>query len=209
MMKRLAQLISVGAAVLAAGCVSILPEAAPAKPRFHIEAADAGALSGAALQWSLVIDDPRATRVYDTVRIAVSPGPGKIEYLAGAEWADRAPRLFQTALTQTFEDAGRILAVGDRVAIPVADLVLQTDIRRMEVDVASRDRAAVVEIYARLTDGKGNVFSARKFETRVNANSTEPNAVYSAFDAAFDEVLTGIVGWAYTQGAEARGGAAS
>lgn len=209
MMKRLAQFASIGAAVLAAGCVSVLPEAAPAKPRFHIEAAHADALSGAALDWSLVIDDPRATRVYDTVRIAVSPGPGKIEYLAGAEWADRAPRLFQTALTQTFEDAGRILAVGDRVAIPVADLVLQTDIRRMEVDVATRDRAAVVEIYARLSDGKGRVFAARKFEARVDANSTEPNAVYRAFDAAFDEVLTGIVGWSYAEGAAARGGASS
>jgi len=183
-------------------CVSVLPQAAAPKPRFHITAADASALEGATLDWSLVIEDPRATRVYDSVRIAVSPGPGKIEYLAGAEWADRAPRLFQTALTQTFEDAGRILAVGDRLAIPVADVVLQTDIRRMELDVTG-DRAAVVEIYARLTNGKGTVFSARKFEARIGAGSTQPDAVYGAFHSAFDTVLTDIVAWSYAEGRKA------
>lgn len=203
-MRLIALLLSVGAALMAAGCVSVLPEAAPPKPRIHITPADASALAGEPLNWSLVIDDPKATRVYDSVRIAVSPGPGKIEYLSGAEWADRAPRLFQTALTQTFEDAGRILSVGDRLAIPVADVVLQTDIRRMEIDVASGDRAAVVEIYARLADGKGAIFAARKFDARTETGSTSPDAVYRAFDQAFDNVLAGIVDWAYAEGARAQ-----
>lgn len=203
-MRLIARFLSACAAVFAAGCVSVLPEAQPPKPRLHIMPADAGALTGAALDWSLVVDDPRATRVYDTVRIAVSPGPGKIEYLAGAEWADRAPRLFQTALIQTFEDAGRILSVGDRHAVPVADIILQTDIRRMEMDVSSGGRAAVVEIYARLSDGRGRVFAARKFESRANANAINPDAVYRAFDSAFDEVLAGLVDWTYTQGAAAQ-----
>ena len=193
-------------ALCAAGCVSVLPEAAPAKPRFHIAAADADGLSGDPLSFSLVIDEPRATRVYDTVRIAVASAPGRIEYLGGAEWADRAPRLFQTAIIQTFEDAGRILAVGDRAAIPVADLVLQTDIRRLELTVAG-GRAADIAVYARLTDGKGTVFAAQKFEARVPAASTAPDDVYAAFDAAFDRVIEGVVGWAYDAGETARAGA--
>lgn len=193
-------------ALCAAGCVSVLPEAAPPKPRFHIAAADGEALSGAPLSFSLVVDEPRATRVYDSVRIAVASAPGRIEYLGGAEWADRAPRLFQTAIIQTFEDAGRILAVGDRSAIPVADLVLQTDIRRMELNAEGRGHAADVAVYARLTDGKGTVFAAQKFEARVAAASTAPDDVYRAFDAAFDQVIEGLVGWAYEAGETARAG---
>ncbi|WDI32039.1 ABC-type transport auxiliary lipoprotein family protein [Hyphococcus flavus] len=204
MMNRLVRIFACAAPLFAIGCVSVLPEAAPPKPRFHIEAANTEALSGAPLNWSLVIDDPRATRVYDTVRIAVAPAPGRIEYLGGAEWADRAPRLFQTALTQTFEDAGRIISVGDRLALPVADIVLQTDIRRMELDV-SNGKNAVVEVYARLTDGKGTVYAARKFEGRGNAGSTNPNAVYDGFEAAFGEILTSIVEWSYAEGVAARG----
>jgi len=205
-MKMLLKSFALLSAVFATACVSILPEAAPAKPRFHIAAAEGGALAGEPLPFSLVVDDPRATRVYDSVRIAVSAAPGRIEYLPGAEWADRAPRLFQTAMVQTFEDAGRILAVGDRVAIPVADLVLQTDIRRLEVDVEGAD-AAVVSVYARLSNGKGTVYAARKFDARVSAASTKPDAVYSAFDMAFDQVITEIVAWTFDAGADARANA--
>jgi len=200
MMKRFAQGFSAALFAALAGCVSVLPEAAPAKPRLHISAADADALMGEPLSFSLVIDDPRATRVYDTTRIAVAASPGRIEYLAGAEWADRGPRLFQTALIQTFEDAGRILAVGDRSAVPVADLVLQTDIRRMELAVSGGGQAAVVSVYARLTNGKGDVYAAKKFEARAPAGSSGAGDVYEAFDAAFDEVIAGLVGWAYETG---------
>ncbi|MCK5750145.1 MAG: hypothetical protein KAH44_28270, partial [Oricola sp.] len=87
-------------ALLSSACVSVLPEAAPPKPRFHIAPADAAALGGERLNFTLVVEEPRATRVYDTVRIAVASAPGRIEYLGGAEWADRAPRLFQTAVIQ-------------------------------------------------------------------------------------------------------------
>ena len=209
MAKIVLQGVAAAFALLATGCVSVLPDAAPAKPRFHIAAADSAQLSGDALSFTLIVDEPRAPRVYDTVRIAVASAPGRIEYLPGAEWADRAPRLFQTALVQTFEDAGRILGVGDRSAIPVADLILQTDIRRMELAVEGRDRAADISIYARLTDGKGSVYAARKFSARVSADSIEPDAVYRAFDGAFDEVIASVVGWAYDAGATAKGEATS
>ncbi len=202
-MKMLLKSVALLSALALPACVSVLPEAAPPKPRFHIAAADGDALAGDALQFSLVVDEPRATRVYDAPRIAVSAAPGRIEYLAGAEWADRAPRLFQTAMIQTFEDAGRILAVGDRAAIPVADLVLQTDIRRLELDVEGAD-AAVVSIYARLSNGKGAVYAARKFDARISAASTKPDDVYAAFDSAFDQVISGIVEWTFDTGASVR-----
>ncbi len=193
-------------AMVASGCVSVLPDAAPAKPRFHISAANADALTGDPISFSLVIDEPRATRVYDSVRIAVASAPGRIEYLGGAEWADRAPRLFQTALIQTFEDAGRIIAVGDRSSVPVADLVLQTDIRRMELSVKNNANAADIAIYARLTDGKGSVYSAQKFDARVASSSSRPDDVYAAFDQGFDEIITDIVAWAYQAGESQRNG---
>lgn len=203
-MKILPRLLGGLAALSLMGCVSVLPEAAPAKPRFHITPASVSDVNGEALAWSLVIDDPRATRVYDTVRIAVTPAPGRTEYLGGAEWADRAPRLFQTALVQTFEDAGRVLAVGDRNAIPIADLVLQTDIRRMDVAVGNGDEQAVVSIYARLTNGKGTVYAAKRFDAQARTSSLKPTDVYSAFNSVFSDVLADIVRWSYDEGDKAR-----
>ncbi|MHA7873015.1 MAG: ABC-type transport auxiliary lipoprotein family protein [Hyphococcus sp.] len=190
-------------AVLASGCVSLLPETAPPKPRYGILPAETASLEGAPLPWSLVIEDPTATRVYDNVRIAVAPAPGKIEYYGGAEWADRAPRLFQRALTQTFEDAGRIVAVGDRRAVPIGDFVLQTDIRRIHYDVSNGNGRAVASVYARLSDGKGRVYAARAFNADAPVRRNNPEEVVAAFNVAFAAMIPDLVAWTYDQGAAA------
>ncbi len=203
MMKRIARPALIAAAALLGGCVSLLPETAPPKPRYHIEPVEASALEGETVDWSLIIEDPRATKVYDTVRIAVSTAPGKIEYFAGAEWADRAPRLFQTALVQTFEDSGRILAVGDRSALPLADIVLQTDIRRLELNTQG-GQAATVSIYARLTDGRSRIVAAKRFDASAPAASDNADAVIAAFDAAFETLIPEIVDWTYREGVKRR-----
>lgn len=200
MMNHIHRLLLIAFAFAASGCVSLLPETAPPKPRYHITAPDTAALEGDRLNWSLVIDDPRTTRAYDSIRVAVTPSPGKIEYFAGAEWADRAPRLFQTALVQTFEDAGRIIAVGDRGAVPVGDVVLQTDIRRMHYDVRNRSGQADIAIYARLGDGKGGVYAVRRFMASTPANGESADAVIAAFNTSFASLIPEIVAWTYEQG---------
>jgi len=198
-MRNLTGRILLALCFFASGCVSLLPETAPPKPRYHIEAVEAASLEGMLLEWSLVIDDPRTTRVYDSVKIAVSPAPGKIEYFAGAEWADRAPRLFQTALVQTFEDSGRILSVGDRTALPIGDIVLQTDIRKLELNVQNGD-TAIVSVYARLTDGKGKIYAAKKFAASAHANADQADEIIAAFDQSFETVIKELVAWTYEQG---------
>ena len=68
-------------------------------------------------------------------------------------------------------------------------------------------RAADVSVYARLTDGKGKIYGARKFDASVPADSAQPNDVYRAFDAAFDRVIADMVAWSYEAGENARAGA--
>lgn len=200
MIKATTRWILSAAVFFAAGCVSLLPETAPPKPRYHISAIDAVSLQGPSVNWSLIVDDPRTTRIYDSVRIAVSTAPGKIEYFAGGEWADRAPRLFQTALVQTFENSGRILAVGDHAALPVGDIVLQIDIRALHLDVRSGDPASSVTVYARLTDGKGTVHAARLFSASELASSDRADDVVAAMNIAFSRMITEIVNWTYEEG---------
>lgn len=198
-MKQIIRSVFFGAAFFASGCVSLLPETSPPKPRYHISAVTADQLAGAPVGWSLVVEDPQTTRVYDTTRIAVSTAPGKIQYFAAAEWADRAPRLFQTALVQSLEDSGRIIAVGDHSAIPVGDYALQTDLRAIQLNTYS-GRTASVLIYTRLTDGKGKIYAAKLFEMSAPATSDRADDVVAAFDNAFGRAIAGIVNWALEQG---------
>ncbi len=199
-MKLIIRSMMFGAALFASGCVSLFPETSPAKPRYNISAVNAAVLAGAPVDWSLAVEDPRTTRVYDTTKIAVSTAPGKVEYFAGAEWADRAPRLFQTALVQSLEDSGRIIAVGDRSAIPVGDFVLQTDIRNIQLNVRDGQPAVSLSIYGRLTDGKGKIHAARLFEASQPAHSDRAADVIAAFDGAFDRAIADIVNWVFSEG---------
>jgi len=203
MMRICACMLAATAALSVSACVSLLPETTPAKPRYQIAAIDARAPGAARVAWSLAIDDPRATRAFDTTKIAVSTAPGRIEYYAGAEWADRAPRLFQTALIESFEDSGRILGVGDRAAMPVGDYVLQADIRRIVLEIRDGKPAAVVHVYARLTDGKGAVHAAKLMPARIDAQSDEAEDVLVAFSAAFRRVLSDTVRWTFDEGVKA------
>lgn len=203
-MKEFARWTSLSFVLFISGCVSLLPESAPPAPRYHITAVSDANLQGAPLGWSLTVEDPRAARVYDTARIAVSSAPGKIEFLTGAEWTDRAPRLFQIALVQTFEDAGRILAVGDRTAIPVGDIILETDIRRMEISLKNGSRGARVSVFARLGDGKGRVYAARRFDVSAPSSRQSADSAVSAFNAAFSQIIPEIVAWTYEEGDAAR-----
>ncbi len=203
MMKPLARALLIVGALLATGCVSLLPKTEPARPRYQIAAVDADAFAGAPVGWSLVIDDPRATRAFDSVKIAVSTAPEKIEYYAGAEWADSAPRLFQTALVQSFEDSGRILSVGDRGAIPIGDFVLQTDIRSIQLEARGGALGASVSLYVRLSDGKGTVYAAKPVAANAPATGDDADSVIAAFDQAFNRALAEIIAWTFKEGEKA------
>ncbi|MFQ5562092.1 MAG: ABC-type transport auxiliary lipoprotein family protein [Parvularculaceae bacterium] len=190
---------AVAAATLVSGCVSVLPKAPPPAARYAMEPV-AAAAEGPAVDWRLIVENPAATRIYDTTKVAVAREGGRFEYLAGSEWADRAPRLIQSALVQSFENSGRILGVGGRSAIPLAEFVLQTDIRALQAHYDRRDPVVRAALYARFTDGKGVVYAARLFESEAPIDGRGGDALLAAFDDALQAVFADIVVWSFETG---------
>lgn len=197
-------IVMIVGALFATGCVSQLVATNPPKPRYMVEPVDASALAGAPVAWSLIVETPGASRAYDTTKIAVSRSPGRIEYFADGEWASRAPVVLQTALIRTFEDSGRILTVGNRADIALSDLALQTDLRRIDLDVANGQRTARLDVYVRLTNGRSVVFAAAPFSAAAPAASGSGDDVAAAFDAAFRDVVVDVANWAFEEGEKAR-----
>lgn len=191
------RLVLAGAAGLVlGGCVSVLPEAAPAAPRYLIEpVAYQEAPATQPVQWSLIVEDPVASRVYDTTKMALVREPGRVEFYANGEWADRAPRLVQTALIRSYENSGRIMSVGDRISLPGGNYALQTDIRAMHADYSEGSPAAKLSIFARVANARGHVVAARLFEQRIAAESESVPSIAAAFDKAVTNALGEIVDW--------------
>ena len=139
------------------------------------------------------VAEPVATLPADSDRIVIRTGPESVAYLAGAQWADRLPRLLQSRLIETFENAHLLRSVG-RPGL-AADYALATEIRRFEIDVTTSE--AVVELSVKqVADGSGRIVAAKLFSARAPSPVTGPAAMAAALDGALGAVLRQIVGWA-------------
>jgi len=113
----------------------------------------------------------------DVIVIRTADG---LERLGGAQWAETLPRLAQSRVTQSLENAGW------RV-VDSAPARLRIAIRRFEADAVRRD--VVVELAAQF-GGAARVFSAR--EPVADIAGAEPA---QALDRAFSRVLADLARW--------------
>lgn len=187
--RALAALSLPALALILAGCGG-----GPAPTTFDLTApSDFGRTGGS--RTTLVVADPTSVQTLNSDRIIVRDSSGALSFLGDAQWADQVPRLVQSRLVQTFENASRIGAVarpGDRIT---ADLQLLTDIRAFNIEAGSGN--AVVEITAKLVgDRTGRVQRARVFSAREPASAVDGPAAAQALDRALSRVLVDIVRWA-------------
>jgi cholesterol transport system auxiliary component len=185
--------IPLGALALAS-CVSVLPDAPPASARYLV-ADVAMETSASTASWTLGVEEPDATLAYNTAKIALTRAPGRVEYYAGGEWVDRAPRLFGVALVRSFENTGAIRGVGNRLSLPVSTYVLQTDIRRLGVRMTDAEPVAEVEVFARLTNGRSVIHASKLFRASAPVAADSAAAAASALDASLSAIQREIVAW--------------
>lgn len=142
----------------------------------------------------LAVAEPLSVQALDSDRIIVKDQTGSISFLGGGQWADRLPRLVQTRLIQTFENANRLTSVGRPGGALSADIVLNTEIRSFQISSATNQ--AVVEITAKLIGSSGRVIAGRMFSARVPVAKIDGASAAQALDKALGQVLVQIVRWA-------------
>ena len=150
------------------------------------------------LRTQILIDVPLAPAGLDTSRIALTRSAVSIDYFADSAWTESVPLLVQTALLESFENSGAIVAI-DRESIGLrADLILKTEIRHFEAVYDSPNGAPEiwVEIIARLVDPAGrNILAHASFERRQRAAANDIPQIVLAFDEAVGAVMADIVVW--------------
>jgi cholesterol transport system auxiliary component len=143
----------------------------------------------------LSVNEPKIVGAFDSDRIAVRGASGAISYLADGVYADRLPRLVQTRLVQSFENAGRLGSVGRPGERLASDYQLVLDIRAFHLNVDAGN-SAEVEISVKLMNDKtGRIIAADVFTGRIPASGASSSQAISAFEQALALVLKEIVGW--------------
>jgi len=202
-MPTVSRLLALGVlAGVLAGCTSILPGSSPANTLYGLTAPSDFSAPMPGASWQMLVEEPVAERALDTDRIAIYTGPHALQYFTGARWTDRAPRLLQDLIVESFEHAGlQMSASRQSVAVrPTVSLI--SDLRDFEARVTSSGEGAVTpEVVVRLSvkvvwlDGR-RVLDAQMFEARQMATSDAVADVVAAMNTATQQVVKEIVIWA-------------
>ncbi|MER9966253.1 ABC-type transport auxiliary lipoprotein family protein [Mesorhizobium sp. M0060] len=187
-----------GAALLAlslAGCAALGGKPAPLDT-FELSAPSLEARGHSRRQ--ILIAQPSALKALDSQNIVIKPSPRSIQYLKGAQWADRLPMIVQARLAETFQRSGSFTGVGKPGEGLAIDYQVIVEIRSFEVRVDGGEHAEI-ELFVRLlNDRNGEVRASKTFSATAPVSGSGNQAYVGALDAAFGDAARQIVNWTDT-----------
>jgi cholesterol transport system auxiliary component len=174
-------------AALAGACSS-----GPAPTTYDLSAPSSRIRGASGVQ--VLVNEPAAIQTLATQQILVKDTGGSVSFIGGGQWADNLPRLVQTRLINTFENASQLRGVSRPSSGAVADVQLVSELRRFEVETPSNE--AVVEISVKIvSDQTGRIASGRIFRARTPVASVDAANAARALDETLSVVMLDIVRW--------------
>jgi phospholipid/cholesterol/gamma-HCH transport system substrate-binding protein len=142
----------------------------------------------------VIVDDPTTVSALDSQRIMKRGANDEFTAYTDAQWSDALPKLLQSRIIQSLENAGR-LKVGRPLDNIEADHHLVMEVRSFQI-VSDPKPEARVEISARLVGEGGALLEAQIFRAGVPLEADTPEGAANALNKAFGEAATGLVEWA-------------
>ncbi len=144
----------------------------------------------------ILVAEPGALKALDGENVVVRPSAASVEFLKGAQWADRLPRVVQARLVEALQATGRLGGVGKPGEGLAIDYQVVTEIRAFEVRLDGAPRAEVALYVKLLNDRNGVVRAARGFAASAPLSAAAGNDAYvAALDRAFAQVAREMVPW--------------
>ena len=149
--------------------------------------------------WQLIIEEPMAAGGLDSSRIALRPRATELKYFADARWTERAPEMFQTLLIESFENTGKIVAVGRQSIGLRSDYTLKTELREFQAETSGSNGPMKIRVRlnAKIVQfPRRAIVGSKSFENVVVVeDSKSMQNIVIAFDNATGRVLKEVVEW--------------
>jgi len=188
----------VAATLWVTGCAAGLLSSGPPPDLYNLTPKSTFSTGLPKVTWQLVIEEPLASGGLDASQIALRPSPTELKYFAGARWTERAPKMVQTLLIESFENTGSIISVGRQAIGLRSDYNLRTELREFQAEYFSdaKSPSIRVRINAKLiTQPRQIILASRSFEFLVDATGSDLASIIEAFDNALGKVIKGLVEW--------------
>ena len=191
-------LLGIPLILLMTGC-SLLEIGGPAPDLYNLTPKSTFSPDLPSVNWQLIIEEPIAAGGLDTSRVAVRPRSTELKYLADARWTERAPKMIQTLLVESFENTGKIVAVGRQSIGLRSDYNLKTELREFQAETDETTRVTKVRVRINVKivqQPKRIIIGSKSFEhLEVVQNSGGIKDIVTAFDEATGRVFKHIVEW--------------
>ncbi|WP_170762997.1 ABC-type transport auxiliary lipoprotein family protein [Ruegeria lacuscaerulensis] len=153
------------------------------------------------IQKQIVVQEPTATAAVNTDQIAIQPTPLQVQYLPRARWVDRAPLIVQALLVESFENSGKVAAVGRSTVGLRADYVIVPDLREFQgLVVSDVEDTKTVRVEVRMNikiidEFEDKIIASDSFREFVVAASDQTPDLVNAFDVALGKTMRDAVEW--------------
>jgi cholesterol transport system auxiliary component len=199
---RLSSLAALSAAAIVLGACSLDLGSGPPPDLYVLSPKSTFAEDIPQVTWQLVVEEPSTAKGIDTDRIAIAPQPLEVKYFGGSRWADRAPRMIQQLLIQSFENTKKIVSVGRQSIGLRSDFVLKAELREFQAEKTA-EGGTVVRVrmnFKLVRPALGQIVASQSFESVKPANSENVPDIVQAFDDAVGAVLKRSVSWTIKAG---------
>ena len=168
------------------------------------------------VEWQLLVEIPQSPAGINTARIALQDSPIEMRYFERANWTDFAPKMVQTLLVESFENSGRIVAVGRQAIGLRSDYILKTDLREFQAEYVERLPENVEEglgnvsppnIHVRINAKlikmpRRSIVASENFEYIIAVKENSMQAIVGGFDDALGKAMRRLVEWTLKSGSE-------
>lgn len=153
------------------------------------------------IQKQIVVEEPTATAAVNTDQIAIQPTLLQVQYLPRARWVDRAPLIVQALMVESYENSGKVAAVGRSTVGLRADYVIAPDLREFQgIVTQNADGTTTVQIEVRINikiidEYSDKIIASDSFQENVVAASDQTPDLVEAFDTALGRTMRDAVEW--------------
>ena len=190
--------LGVALAVGLAACEGMLPGSGPPPDLYTLTPKSTFPKDIPSVDWQLVVEEPLAAGGLNISRIALRDKPTDLNYFAGSQWTERAPRMVQTLLVESFENSDRIVAVGRQAIGLRSDYNLKSELREFQAEYMNEGDAPEIRVRLNakiIKQPRRSIIASKTFEATMVAESPTMDDIIDAFDYALGKVLRRTVVW--------------
>lgn len=197
---RLTSTLLIGTTLILSGCVSLLPDPAPADVIYRMSASNEGVPQSPTAK-VVRIDRPRAASVFQGQDVVVSPDGRRLARAAQAKWAEAIPDMVQNSFVDVLAERSGLVGVipssGARTDTRV-HLTIKSFEARFDQGEGGAPLAVVHYAVTLSNASNRNLLSTYDVRKTVRSSDVRVSTIVEAMDNANQQALNVIADWLET-----------